>query len=65
MILKIIGFMVGFMVGWLIRRIIARSRERKLEDQIDIMRIAGKKQEEEKDAIIKGFVEKAKEDDSE
>lgn len=65
MSLKIIGFIVGFIIGWLIRKIIAGKRERKLDDRIDIMRIASKKQTEEKDAIIKGFVEKAKEEDNE
>jgi len=61
MSLKIIGFIVGFIIGWLIRKIIAGKKETKLNGQIDIMRIAGKKQEEEKDAIIKGFIEKEKE----
>jgi len=60
MSLKIIGFIIGFIIGWLIRRIIAKKRERQLDDQMDVMRIANKKQTEEKDAIIKGFVEKEK-----
>lgn len=64
---EIIGwiiFIIGFIVGWLIRGIVSGKEKRKLDDQIDIMRIANKKQTEEKDAIINGFIEKAKEEDA-